>query len=91
MKKARFRAKTVRKRVFLEQVTGVGPADTSLGSWRHTDRRHLRLCCTDNITRFCKKAKRSAVLFLFFVNEKIVENARNRFTEKPAKNAETKA
>ena len=28
--------------VKMEQVTGVGPAETSLGSWRHTDRRHLQ-------------------------------------------------
>lgn len=53
--------------VKMEQVTGVGPAETSLGSWRHTDRRHLRLAfCTANITHFYKKEKRCKAKFSIF-------------------------
>lgn len=73
----------------MEQVTRVELAGNSLGSCRHTARRHLRLCYTGNITYFLKKEKRSAVKILLFIDEKIIEYSSNGLAEKFTKNVET--
>ena len=49
-------------------MTGVGPAEISLGSWRHTARRHLHDFIFNNITYILQKSKALQAAFCIILD-----------------------